>query len=296
MKVQAYPDFVCPLDGLPLEVIADGAQCSAGHHFDRAREGYLNLLPVQHKASRQPGDDQAMVAARRRVLDSGVFALLADAVFEIVGAMVSPSAESRPLRVVDAGCGEGYYLARLINAARACGGRGALSLAGFDISKFAVRAAARRSDAVAWAVASNRQPPFPLASIDVILSLFGFPQWEAFEGVLARGGCVLLVEAGADHLLELRELIYPQVERHHPPLPHAAMARGWRVRHERTIQYRVDLNTPAEIAALLVMTPHAHRATHQGRAALASLPNLSTTVSAVLRVMESPTLTPAGKS
>ena len=30
--------------------------CATGHSFDVAREGYVNLLPVQHKKSRDPGD------------------------------------------------------------------------------------------------------------------------------------------------------------------------------------------------------------------------------------------------
>ena len=289
MKVQANPDFVCPIDGQMLAVSSDGARCSVGHHFDRARDGYLNLLPVQHKGSRAPGDDQAMVAARRRVLDSGMFAPLAAAVFEIVGTIVGNRASHRALRIVDAACGEGYYLAYLIDAARASGSPAELSLAGYDVSKYAVRAAARRSDAVAWAVASNRQPPFPAASVDVILSLFGFPHWAAFEGVLGPGGRVVLVDAGADHLLELRELIYPQVEQHHPLAPQEAMTRGWRVSQELSLKYRFDLKSRAAIEALLAMTPHAYRATERGRAALAALHNLSTTVSIVLRVVDCPT-------
>ena len=288
VKVEANHNLVCPLDGHLLEISTDAALCGAGHRFDRAREGYLNLLPVQHKASRQPGDDQAMVAARRRVLDSGIFAPLAQSVVSIVGPMISASAGQRALRVADAGCGEGYYLAHLVDAARACGEPGALSAAGFDISKYAVRAAARRTDAVTWLVASNRQPPFPAASIDVILSLFGFPHWAAFETVLAADGCVLMADAGAGHLLELRELIYPQVQQHHPVLPQEAVNRGWRVKYEQIIEYPVDLNSPADIAALLVMTPHAHRATHRGRTTLSGLQSLRTTVSIVLRVVSSP--------
>ena len=229
-----------------------------------------------------------MVAARRRVLDSGVFAPLAEAVVAIVAAMAAHCTRDQTLRVIDAGCGEGYYLAGLFDAARTWSCPGELSLAGFDISKYAVRAAARRCGAVAWAVASNRQPPFAAASIDIVLSLFGFPHWAAFERVLAPGGCVVLIDAGAAHLLELRACVYPQVKQHSPRPLHAAVARGWRVRHEQTLEYQIDLTTPAAIEALFAMTPHAHRVTDRGRAALGALDNLRTTVSSVLRVVESP--------
>ncbi|MBE0772565.1 SAM-dependent methyltransferase, partial [Escherichia coli] len=48
--------------------------CPAGHRFDRARQGYLNLLPVQHKKSLDPGDNAAMVEARRQFLGAGHYA------------------------------------------------------------------------------------------------------------------------------------------------------------------------------------------------------------------------------
>ena len=67
MQVVPRAFFICALDGTPL-LPGDGwIGCADGHRYDRAREGYFNLLPVQNKASRDPGDDKAMVAARRRV-------------------------------------------------------------------------------------------------------------------------------------------------------------------------------------------------------------------------------------
>ena len=68
----------CPLCHVPLAVHERGARCSGGHTFDRARTGYLNLLPVQHKHSRHPGDDPAMVDARSEFLASGAYAPLRD--------------------------------------------------------------------------------------------------------------------------------------------------------------------------------------------------------------------------
>ena len=39
-----------------------------GHSFDVAREGYVNLLPVQHKNSREPGDAEESLKSE----DTGV--------------------------------------------------------------------------------------------------------------------------------------------------------------------------------------------------------------------------------
>ncbi len=286
MKIQALGPLVCPLDGAPLEDTASGARCENGHLFDRAREGYLNLLPVQHKATRDPGDDKAMVAARRRILQDGLFVPVADAVASFVYPYAA--AATSTLRIVDAGCGEGYYLAHLLAAAEQWPLAATLHAAGYDISKWAVRAAARRRRDVNWAVASNRQPPFAPASVDVVLSLFGFPQWPRFEAMLATHGLVLLVDAGSDHLLELREIIYPEVLRAEPPPPTDALARGWLSVFERRVEYAVTLTSAAQIQALLAMTPHAHRASSAGREALHAMTNLVVTISVVLRAMARP--------
>jgi len=288
MQALALGPFVCPLDGAALEATAGGARCTAGHSFDRAREGYLNLLPVQHKASRDPGDDQAMVVARRRTLDDGLFRPLADTVFESVADHARRCGSERPVRIVDAGCGEGYYLAHLRRRALASDQAGVLALAGYDISKWAVRVAARRSRDIAWAVASNRQPPVAPASIDLILSLFGFPHWASFEAILAPGGRMLTVDADANHLLELRSVIYPTLEPSDAVQPAEALARGWQVSAERRLEYRVELASAAQIQALIAMTPHAHRMSASGREALAALSHLTVTLSMVMRELQPP--------
>ena len=46
----------CPICAGDLALLQDGARCPLGHQFDRARQGYINLLPVNHKGSREPGD------------------------------------------------------------------------------------------------------------------------------------------------------------------------------------------------------------------------------------------------
>ncbi|MCC6705928.1 MAG: methyltransferase domain-containing protein [Gammaproteobacteria bacterium] len=279
MTVEPLTPFVCPLDGAPLAADEQGAGCEHGHRYDRAREGYLNLLPVQHKASRDPGDDKAMVAARRRIADGGHFAPLNEALF----AWLREYAARGTLRVLDAGCGEGHTLASLASRAEQDHRPAQMRLAGYDISKWAVRAAARRTHKVAWAVASNRQPPLPPASVDVLLSLFGFAHWPSFAALLAPGGRLLTVDAEAGHLLELREVIYPEVAIAAETLPPEALARGWRVARTHSVRYPLLLESPAALQDLVAMTPHGHRITASGRAALATLTRLTVSMSMVMR-------------
>ena len=91
---------------LPLVRAERRLHCPRGHSFDIARSGYVNLLQPQERRSRQPGDTGAAVAARRRLHDRGVTGPLMQAIVEFVSA--SPGDI-----VLDAGCGEGFYLGNL---------------------------------------------------------------------------------------------------------------------------------------------------------------------------------------
>ncbi len=149
-----------------------------------ARQGYVNLLPVQHKRSKQPGDSKEMVSARTRFLDSGVYESIADRLAEIVVAQVSGDKE---ICLMDAGCGEGYYFNYVFNILKGKEGCSDLSFIGLDISKDAIVGAAKRNKQITWLVGTNRQPPLEPASVDIITCLFGFQSFEGF-GKISRPG------------------------------------------------------------------------------------------------------------
>ncbi len=281
MPLAAASDLVCPHDGLPLAVRGAGLACARGHTFDRAKEGYVNLLTVGDKASRDPGDSKEMVAARRRLLATGAYDGIAGALCDAVVRDLADRPASRPVPILDAGCGEGFYLDFLARHLAAHAGGREIRLAGIDISKWAVRAAAKRDTPAAWAVASNRRLPFAAGSIDMILCLFGFPVWEGFAAVQPVGGTVLMVDPGPDHLLELRAIIYPEVRRNERPpfVPVPGYVPGVEHAHRST----AHLPTAAVIADLLSMTPHAHRATQDGRARLAARASLDITIDVTVR-------------
>ena len=286
MRITAAANLACPIDGLPLEAHGAQRRCTAGHSFDMAREGYLNLLVVQHKASRDPGDSRDMVAARQRVLAAGHFEPIADRVFDMVSncvAAITPSDSA--FHIVDAGCGEGYYLDRLGHLAAASPKIGTLALAGIDVSKWAIKAAAKRKAPVSWLVANNRRPPFLAGSVDLLLCLFGFPVWEGFRQVQKPGGHVLLVDPAADHLLELRQIIYPTVQRSPPPSLAAAQAAGYALERQEGVRFSTTLTGAEAIGDLLAMTPHAHRLPQAGRDALAQLSSLAVTIDVAFRLL-----------
>jgi 23S rRNA (guanine745-N1)-methyltransferase len=264
--------FACPLDGLPLHVEGRALTCGAGHGFDVSASGYVHLLPVQFKASRDPGDSKPMVQARRRVLDAGLFDPLADAVATVVDGHLAGEA-----LLVDAGCGEGFYTARLAGARPG-------PVLGIDISKWAVEAAARRHRHAAWAVASNKRIPVRRGSAAMITSLFGFETWDAWAELQGPGHLVAVVDAGPLHLIELRELVYPTVRTHDAPPDDAALAAGYSLIEESVVRFGTTARGPGAVSDLLEMTPHGHKTTADARAAACARAALDLTIDAVIRV------------
>jgi len=238
--------FHCPICDNPLEAAGSSLRCTSGHSYDLAREGYCNLLLVQQKASLAPGDNPEMVAARRRFLESGYYQPIAMKMVEILGALGTA-------RVLDAGCGEGYYLNFLRSAFPA------MELTGTDISKAAIKAAAKKYKDIAWAVASNRHLPFAKESVSTILSLFGFPIWESFKKIQPENGYVLLLDPASEHLWSLREIIYPEVKLSALVSAQPAFDAGYSLVHEEKLDFSFLLPNSSSIQDLLAMTPHGYR-------------------------------------
>jgi 23S rRNA (guanine745-N1)-methyltransferase len=283
MNIVKAHNLACPIDGVRLFSREKQLVCEHGHAFDVARQGYVNLLPVQHKRSKQPGDSKEMVAARVQFLNSGLYEPVASQLAEIACAQL---ADGRETCLMDAGCGEGYYLDYLFNYLRDKKGDGDLSFIGLDISKAAIAESAKRNKQITWVVGTNRQPPVDEASVDVILCVFGFHSFEGFNKALKPGGKVILVEPGPDHLKELREIIYPEVRKSDPQDLACAEEKGFTMIDRQPLQFKTGVINHEQINNLLLMTPHFYRATKQGREAAANLQELELTVDVVFRVLE----------
>jgi 23S rRNA (guanine745-N1)-methyltransferase len=277
MTTMPFDALACPLDGCPLVPGEKTWRCENGHSFDVARQGYVHLLPVQKKRSLDPGDSKEMVAARQRFLNAGFYKEIAEALSDL-------ALEALPVEeigsVLDAGSGEGYYLRHL--SARA--GDNSLALIGVDISKWAVLAAAKQDKRTRWAVGSNANLPILPESLDLVLCLFGFPVYSEFARVLKPGGKVIQVDTGADHLRELREIIYPELK---PPADTEIVdPEGFRTLDSTVLRFPLSLPDQDSIADLLAMTPHLYRANSEGLEKAASLESLVVTVDVVLKCLE----------
>ncbi|MFH1660013.1 MAG: putative RNA methyltransferase [Pseudomonadota bacterium] len=270
MSIVPFQALACPLDGTPLHCHGSTWRCPSGHSFDIASQGYANLLPVQQKRSRDPGDSKEMVAARRRFLNAGHYEPIAAAVSR---AALAEQPANATISCLDAGCGEGYYLRQL---AAASGEGQTLAVLGLDISKWAVLSAAKQDKRPNWIVGSNANLPVLPATLDLVLCMFGFPVYGEFARVLKPGGVLLQVDAGPDHLRELREIIYPTLKPER--LVDSQVPAGFRSLSTETVRFPLAIDGAEQIADLLAMTPHLYRASAEGRARAAALSALAVTV------------------
>jgi len=259
--------LTCPICQAPLAAVERGVACPANHRFDRARQGYLNLLPVQHKNSRDPGDNQAMVEARRDFLNAGHYAPVARRLAEL-------AAERAPARWLDIGCGEGYYTAQLADALPQADGYA------LDISREAVKRACRRNPALTWLVASMARVPLADASCQFLASVFSPLDWQEARRLLSPGGGLMRVGPTRGHLMELRERLYDEVRDYADDKHLALVPEGMHHAHGEVLEFRLSLAAPADRANLLAMTPHGWRASAERRAAVIDHPEpLEVTVS-----------------
>lgn len=259
--------FCCPVCGGALCRDRQALVCAAGHSFDAAAQGYVNLLPANHRHSQAPGDDKGMVAARRAFLDAGWYAPFAAALSELAcGCCAGVKA---PV-LLDAGCGEGYYTARL-TAALGAGAR----VAAFDISKNAVRSAAGRYKGIEFAVASSFAMPLAAAAVDCAVNVFSPMAPAEFARVLRPGAALIYAVPSARHLFGLKKILYEQpYENAVEDVAYPGFALSRRV----PVRGSITLNDAGMIAALFAMTPYYWKTPRGGAERLAAQTSLTTEI------------------
>jgi 23S rRNA (guanine745-N1)-methyltransferase len=184
----------------PLTRADGGLACPRGHSFDIARSGYINLLQPQERRSKQPGDTAEAVAARRRLHDRGVTEPLLDAVAGLADLTCDDV-------VLDAGCGDGYYLGSMARASEC-------EAHGVDISIPAIDAAARRYPGCQWIVGNaDRFLPYADRTFTRVLSITARMNANEFRRVVREDGRLLVAIPAPDDLVEVRGAGRDRVER-----------------------------------------------------------------------------------
>ncbi len=251
------PMWICPACRAPLSIENRTWRCSQNHSFDVAKEGYVNLLLPQHKRSKEPGDSKDMIHARRTFLSHDYYRPLA----EHISQNICNYCDGDKLKIFDAGCGEGYYLAQVARVLAEQGRQG--HYLGCDIAKVAVAKAAKAMPQGQFCVASSFAIPLADNSLNAVIQVFAPSAAQEVLRVLEPGGIWIAVNPAAHHLKQLKSFVYEQVQNHSASV---AQPEGFSVLERKELQFEFQLQSPDLRQALLKMTPFYWSASEEAKA------------------------------
>ena len=270
MRAEVAALLRCPHCAEGLAAEGRVLRCAAGHAFDVARQGYVNLLTGS--GSVHAADTAEMVDARQAFLEAGHYAPIVDAVASIAVTGAPAGA------VVDLGAGTGIHLAAVLARDPA---RVGLAL---DLSKYAVRRAARAHPRIGAAVCDAWGPlPVRSAVAGVALSVFAPRSGGELARVLVPEGRLVVATPTPAHLAEVTEpLGLLRVDEDKEQRLAATLGRPF-VRESRE-EVAFALTLPhADVARLAAMGPSAwHTDPATVTAAVAALPDPVTVTASVV--------------
>ncbi len=282
--------FICPLCQSPLQPAADTWRCDGSlhakqtaHPFDVARQGYVNLLPVQQKKSKEPGDSQASIEARKRFLNAGHYQLLQALICQKMAELLTKDKlvakqTNKLINWLDIGCGEGYYTQAMAQT-------GIDALIAADISKPAVVELAKASKAThsLWCqkevtvdtksaviyplVTSAANLPLRTHGINGISSIFSPILPVVFNDILTNEGYLIIAKPDVGHLATVREALFDDVREHDSDKFLQELAPYFTLLNIYNVSTELTLSAD-DLADLLTMTPYAYRARSEKRQAL----------------------------
>jgi len=239
--------YRCPLCQQALLLDEKTYRCENNHSFDQAKQGYVNLLPVQFKHSKEPGDNKAMVQARRAFLDKGYYQPLVDSML----ALYQKYGEKKSA-VFDAGCGEGFYTHQHKNDHN--------TVYGVDIAKETIKIAAKRYQDCFFSVATLSDLPFSDENFGWIHSVYAPILENEFTRILKIKGYLLTVTPADNHLFELKSLIYHQANKHNTA---KQVIENLTLVEEQRLNYAMNFTDSSDVLNLLAMTPFAFKASEE---------------------------------
>lgn len=266
--------FKCPScqQELTLTTLKNSYQCINNHSFDIAKEGYINLLLAHHKRSKNPGDDNTMMACRQAFLNQGYYQFLVD---ELVHIIAKTTVNNAPIQtLLDIGCGEGFYGHQIKHVMPA------IELAGIDIAKGGVRLAAKRKNNqtqayTKLAVASAYDLPVMDNCFDCAMSVFSPIDTKEAARVLKSGGLFIAVGPANNHLQGLAEAIYDSFKPHENGFKSLDNDSHFKQVNHKILAQEITLQGEA-IYHLLTMTPYYWSASAEKQEAIKKRAELTT--------------------
>ncbi|MCM1544227.1 MAG: methyltransferase domain-containing protein [Ruminococcus sp.] len=259
--------LLCPVCSGSLSDISGSLKCENGHCFDKAKDGYVNMLVGKHKSGELIGDNKEMARSRQNFLTKEYFSVLADALTDCI-----ISLKKEHPTMLDICCGEGYYSKKVLEKVDG-------ELFGFDISKEMVRLAAKRKLNASFFVANLAHIPLASESIDVAFHLFAPFHESEFSRILKPDGVLISVIPGENHLFELKQAIYETPYKNDEKAPETA---DLKLTRKIKVSEKITLCSNNDLQSLFQMTPYYYRTSPHDKAKLDKFDTFETTVEFVL--------------
>lgn len=233
----------------------------------------MNLMPPGHTDG---GDAKQAVRARRDFLNLDLYRPAAEALCDAVCRFVEPKGS----RLIDAGCGEGYYTVKLAE--------NGYSVAGVDLSRAAADLAARKAarEGLPYAffsVSSVFALPFLDQSADVVVNVFAPCAEGEFSRVLRSGGILAVMYAGPTHLMGLKQALYAQTKENDG---RADLPTGMKQLEETRICFDITVSGQENLQNLFAMTPYYWKTSPADGEKLKQLDTLNTPIDMIVAIYQ----------
>jgi 23S rRNA (guanine745-N1)-methyltransferase len=243
----------CPVCDLSLKRHEKQYVCLNNHSYDIASKGHINLLLANQKKTKDPGDSKEMMEGRRDFLNKGYYHTFSETLNEVIISNIS----GNNVNILDAGCGEGYFLSRLKEAIYRkelnYNLNNEFEFFGVDISKAAVTYAAKRDKQINFIVGSNFNLPIMPKSIDIIIRNFAPSDEAELKRVLKDNGKLVVVTPGIQHLYGLKEILYVNARKHEEK---ETTFEGFKLIEHTEVKYNIHVEGEEDVKSLITMTPY----------------------------------------
>lgn len=254
--------YLCPVCQTALTKDSSSLKCQSNHCFDISKTGYVNLLTGSGKKGH--GDDKLMVKARREFLSKGYYKHLRDGLQNEVKTAAMPHDI-----LLDSGCGEGYYTSVFAAALKEKSGS---EIFGIDLSKEALKLAAKTCPEASFAAASAYRLPFAKAGFDILTSIFAPLALEEFHRVLKKNGIFITVIPLKNHLYSLKKAVY-DIPYKNKPQP--TELDGFKLINSIELKKEITLTSREDIKNLFMMTPYYYKTSAKDQEKLNALSELT---------------------
>jgi len=249
--------LICPICKKDLKQVNNSYICSNKHTFDIAKEGYVNLLLNKPKA----GDNKLMISSRKSFLNKGHFLPLALRLVEIIKKfnILNPT-------ILDVGCAEGYYTKIFYKHFS--------NILGLDISKDAIKMAAKNAKDIKFIVASGKDIPIKNNTIDIIVNIFSPHFVTEFLRILKDTRYLVKVTPNKNHLLELKQILYEDV---YLTKEKFIENKNFKIYLKDDLKYTINLEN-IDIINLMQMTPYFYKTKEENLKKIETINNISITL------------------